>query len=74
MRITLRPGQVVIIVGTDENGKVPEDALLPEDAAGLGADAPGAGRRRSPDSPSKSPDSPSKSPDSPSKSPDRGGR
>ena len=62
IRITLRPGQVVIVGATDDSGEVPE---------GSEAAAAGFGAIRSGDSPRKSPDSPRKSPDSPRKSPDR---
>jgi hypothetical protein len=69
--ITLRPGQVLTIVGTDSSGNVPPGGVVPPGAGtivgqGRQSDSP----RKSPDSPRKSPDSPRKSPDSPRKSPD----
>lgn len=68
--ISLRPGQTLTIVGTDESGNIPAGAVVPPGAAPIVGMGRGQDPGRSPDTPRKSPDTPRKSPDTPRKSPD----
>jgi hypothetical protein len=71
--IALRPGQVLTVIATDENGAVPEGAVAPSSLPVLQAGRTGDLARRS-DTPRKTPDTPRKTPDTPRKTPDRGFR
>ena len=61
----LRPGQVLTVIATDENGSIPEGAAAPHNIPVVMA-------ARNRDTPRKTPDTPRKTPDTPRKTPDRG--
>jgi hypothetical protein len=63
--IALRPGQVLTVIATDENGSIPEGAAAPRNLPVVMA-------ARNADTPRKTPDTPRKTPDTPRKTPDRG--